>query len=232
METIETKQVGRFDVEVYADWDVFNSWEDVLCDLPVVIFARDRFRTSVLFNESKTVQESMLDVLRLADDSYSWTDVLDEMDADWKWTDAGRLRVDSSSLSRVRYFKDAESAVRSIFRADFGADLRDFRLERFDTQRDVFFMVWNQQELDAFAGIKDASAPLETVRHFLDGDVYGFCVKDADGDVLESCGGLIGDWEDCMVEGEAKAKALEAGALTEDAKTLEASRADLYAGRY
>jgi hypothetical protein len=151
------------------------------------------------------------------------------MDADWKLTDAGRLRVDSSSLSSVRYFKDAESAVRSIFRADFGADLRDFRLERFDTQRDVFFMVWNQRELDAYAGTKDAKAPVETVQAYLDGDAYLWTVEDADGDVLESCGGYIGDSRDVLAEAEDVARGLEDAAQAEDAKTLEASRLDLYA---
>ena len=226
--TLEEKSVGRFTVKLHPD-EVFNSWEDVLCDEPVLIFARDRGLDHVQFDGTETVRESMLGILRLAEESYSWTDILDEMDADWTWTDAGRLRVDSSSLSSVRYFKDAESAVRSIFRADYGLDLRDFRLERFDTQRDVFFMVWNQRELDGYAGTKDAKAPVETVRAYLDGEVYGWTVEDADGDVLDSCWGYIGDASYPLSEAEDVARGLEDAAQAEDAKTLEASRADLYA---
>ena len=228
MYTLEEKQIGRFTVKLHPD-DSFRSWEDVLCDEPVMILVRDRFRTSVLCDGTKDVTESIADVLRLAEDVYSWTDVLDEMDADWKWTDGGRLRVDSSSLKCVRYFKDAEAAVRSIFRADYGKELTDFRLERFSTRDAEVYMVWHQPELDQYAGTKDAKAPLETVRAYLDGEVYGWTVEDADGDVLDSCWGYIGDWTYCMADGESVALALEDAAQAEDAKTLEASRADLYA---
>lgn len=228
MYTLETTEVGRFTIKLHPD-DIFNSWEDVLCDEPVLIFTRDRYgRTDVQFDGTKTVQESMLDVLRLADES-GWTDVLDEQDAEWRWTDGGRLRVDSSSLASVRYFKDAESAVRSIFRADFDAELSDFRLHQFGTREGWTYAVYSQSELDKYAGIKDAKAPLETVRAYLDGEVYGWTVEDADGDAIESCWGYIGDARDVLAEAESVARLLEADAQAEDAKTLEASRADLYA---
>lgn len=228
MYTLETKRVGRFTVNLHPD-DHCRTWEDVLCDEPILIFTRDRQGTRVQFDGTKTVQVYMLDVLRLADDSYSWTDVLDEQDADWRWTDGGRLRVDSSSLKSVRYFKDAESAVRSNFRADFGADLSDFRLHQFGTRDGWTYAAWRQSELDNYAGVKDAKAPIETVQAYLDGDVYGWTVEDADGDTIESCWGYIGDAEDVLAEAESVARLLEADAQAEDAKTLEASRADLYA---
>jgi hypothetical protein len=225
---METKRVGRFTVTLESD-DTFNTWEDVLCDEPVLVFTRDHWgRTWTQFDGTKDVSESMLDVLRLADES-GWTDVLDAQDADWTYTDSGTLRVDSSSLKSVRYFRDAESAVRSIFRADYGKELRDFRLERFDTRDDTFFCAWFQPEMDRYAGIKDAKSPRETVRAYLDGEVYGWTVSNADGDVLESCFGYIGDARDVLAEGESVARAMEADAQAEDAKTLEASRADLYA---
>ena len=228
MYTLEEKQIGRFTVKLHPD-DSFRSWEDVLCDEPVMILVRDRFRTSVLCDGTKDVTESVADVLRLAEDVYSWTDVLDEMDADWKWTDGGRLRVDSSSLKSVRYFKDAETAVRSIFRADYGKELTDFRLERFSTRDAEVYMIWCQPELDRYAGTKDACAPSETVRAYLDGEVYGWTVEDADGDVLDSCWGYIGDSSYCMEEAEDVARGLEEAAQADAARTLEASRADLYA---
>ena len=225
---VESKEFGRFTATVWTD-DRFHTWGDVLCDEPILIFTRDRHgRTSVHHDGAKTVQEYMLDVLRLADES-GWTDVLDALDADWRWTDAGRLRVDSSSLASVRYFKDAETAVRSVFRADFGADLRDFRLHQFCTRDGWTYAVWNQEELDSYAGVKDAKACTETVQAFLDGDVYLWTVEDADGEVLESCGGYIGDARDVLSEAEAEARRFETDALVQDAQVLEASRADLYA---
>lgn len=228
MYTLETTEVGRFTVKLHPD-DIFNSWQDILCDEPILIFTRDRWgRTWTQFDGTKTVQESMLDVLRLAEDS-DWTDVLDELDADYRWTESGSLYVDSSSLASVRYFKDAESAVRSIFRADHGKELTDFRLHQFSTRDGWTYAVYSQSELDKYAGIKDARAPLETVQAYLDGETYGWSVEDADGDVLDSCWGYIGDARDVLEDGEDVARLLEADAQAEDAKTLEASRADLYA---
>lgn len=227
MYTLETTEVGRFTVKLHSDESGWT-WKDVLCDEPILIFTRDRHGTRVQFDGTKTVQVYMLDILRLADES-DWTDVLDEQDAEWRWTDGGRLRVDSSSLKSVCYFKDAESAVRSIFRADFGAELSDFRLHQFRTRDGWTYAVWCQSELDKYAGTKDAKAPLETVQAYLDGDVYGWTVEDADGDAIESCWGYIGDARDVLAEAESVARLLEADAQAEDAKTLEASRADLYA---
>jgi hypothetical protein len=225
---LEEKKVGRFTVKLMLD-HMSRDWDDVVYDEPILIFTRDRYGIRVQHDGTKTIQESMLDVLRLADESYSWTDVLDEIGADWRWTDAGRLRVDSSSLASVRYFKDAETAVRSIFRADFGADLRDFRLHQFSTRDGWTYAVWKQEELDSYAGVKDAKACTETIQAFLDGDIYGWTVEDADGDILDSCFGYIGDARDVLAEAEAEARRLEADALVQDAEVLEASRADLYA---
>lgn len=228
MYTLEEKQIGRFKVTLEAD-DTYWTWEDVLCDGPILIFTRDRWgRSSVQHDGTKAVRESMLDVLRLADES-SWESVLDELDADYRYTDSGTLRVDSSSLKSVRYFKDAESAVRSIFRADYGQDLRDFRLHQLTTRDGWTYAVWSQSELDRYAGTKDAKAPIETVQAFLGGEVYGWTVQDAEGDVLESCWGYIGDESFCMAEGESVARGLESDAQAEDARKLEASRLDLYA---
>jgi len=228
MYTLEEKIVGRFTVNLHHDEDV-TAWDEVLCDEPIIIFTRDRWgRSNVQHDGTKAVQESMLDVLRLADES-SWESVLDELDADYRYTDSGTLRVDSSSLKTVRYFKDAESAVRSVFRADFDAEFSDFRLHQFCTRDGWTYAVYSQSELDKYAGVKDAKAPVETIQSYLDGDVYGWTVEDADGDGIESCWGYIGDSAYCMAEGESFALHLESKELTKDASGIEASRPDLYA---
>jgi hypothetical protein len=201
MHTLESRPVGRFTVRLVLD-ECFRDWGDVLCDEPILVWTRDRFgRTSVLHDGTRDVPESVLDILRLADESYSWTDVLDEMDADWTWTDGGTLRVDSSSLKSVRYFKTADAAVRSVFRADYGKELADFRLHQFRTRDGWVYATWYQPELDRYAGTRDAPASVDTVQTYLDGEIYGWTVEDADGDVLESCWGWIGDAESCLAEG-------------------------------
>lgn len=228
MYTLETKQVGRFTVNLHLD-DIFNSWEDVLCDLPVMILEKSRFRTGVMFDNSKKVP-SGTDIYFTLEDG-DWEEVLDSASyTDWGVLEDGRIRVDAYGVwDRPRYFKTLESAARRVLADDSGLDLQDLRFERFSTQDGEVLAVWSQSELDRYAGVKDAQFPRETVRAHLDGEVYGWTVEDADGDVLDSCWGYIGDSEYVLTEAEDVARGLEADALAGDAKTLEASRADLYA---
>lgn len=228
MYTLETKQVGRFTVKLHPD-DVFNSWEDVLCDEPVMILGKSRFRTDVLFDGSKQVP-SGTDIYFTLEDS-DWEEVLSSVyGLDWEVLEDGRVYVNAYTLwDRPRYFKTLESAARRVLEDDSGLDLRDLRFERFSTEDGEVLAIWSQKELDRYAGTKDATFPRETVRAYLDGEVYGWTVEDADGDVLESCFGYIGDASYPLSEAEDVARGLEADALKQDAKTLEASRADLYA---
>jgi len=229
MYTLEEKQVGRYMVEVYADVDLSTDWDFALGDEPVLVFSKCRGRSDVLFDESKQVPQAF-DVLASVEDA-DWLEAVWYADglADVETLEDGRVRVESDYFQRPRHFKTLESAAKRTIEESTGLDLEDVKVQRFSTRDAEVYVAWSQKEMDRYAGSKDASAPLETVRHFLDGDVYGFCVQDADGDVLESCGGFIGDWEDCMADAEAEAQAMEDAASLEDAKTLEASRADLYA---
>jgi hypothetical protein len=226
MYTLEEKQVGRFTVEVFADWDF--DWDFALGDEPVLVFAKTRGRFDVLFDESKQVPQSF-DVLASVEDA-DWVEAIWHADglADVETLEDGRVRVVSEYFQRPRYFKTLESAAKRTVGESIGLDLEDVKVERFSTRDAEVYVAWSQKELDQYTGTKDASAPLKTVRYFLDGDVYGFRVRDADGDVLESCWGFIGDSSYCMSEAEAEARGLEDVAQAEDAKTLEASRPDLY----
>jgi hypothetical protein len=228
MYTLEEKRVGRFTVKLHSD-EVFNTWEDVLCDEPVMILGKSRFRTEVLFDGSKQVP-SGTDIYFTLEDS-DWEESLSSVyGLDWEVLEDGRVYVDAYTLwDRPRYFKTLESAAKRVLEDDSGLDLRDLRFERFGTQDGEVLAIWSQTELDRYAGTKDAKFARETVRAYLDGEVYGWTVEDADGDVLDSCWGYIGDARDVFSEGEDVARGLEDAAQAEDANTLEASRADLYA---
>lgn len=216
MYTLEEKKVGRFTVKLHPD-DCYRDWEDVLCDAPVMILGKSRFRTDVLFDNVRQVPSG--------EDIYFTLE-----DGDWEVLEDGRVRVDAYTLwNRPRYFKTLESAARRVLEDDSGLDLRDLRLERFSTQDGEVLAVWSQKELDRYAGTKDAMFPREAVRSYLDGEVYGWTVEDADGDVLDSCWGYVGDASYCMAEGEDVARGLEDAAQAEDAKELETFRPDLYA---
>ena len=224
--TVDTKQVGRFALSVWADTELDLDW--ALGEEPVLVFSSGRHGDNVLFDGSKTLGHGF-DLYKNVEDE-DWAEACWALDgsADFDVLEDGRIRLDSDYLTRPRYFKTGKSAVRSLAREVSGLDLEDVRIERTSTRDSEVFIVWSQSELDRYAGVKDARAPLETVRYFLDGDVYGFSIEDADGDVLDSCGGFVGDADYCMAEAEAIAIALESSAMKRDAQVLEASHADVH----
>jgi hypothetical protein len=84
--------------------------------------------------------------------------------------------------------------------------LDQIRVDHIRTQeRGRVFIVWNQQELNKWAGCRDAKPMTETVQAIFDGEVYGYWIKDSNGDDLESsehdsCWGFIGDSDYCLGE--------------------------------
>jgi len=228
MYTLEEKKIGRFTVKLHPD-DVFNSWDDVLCDCPVMILSSGRWnRFDVRFDGTKRVPSGGSIYFQIED--ADWEEVLASVyGLDWDVLEDGRVRVDWIGWDRPRYFKTLDSATGRVLKDDSGIDVQDLRFKRLSTRDADVLMVWSQSELDAYAGTKDAKAPVETVRSYLDGEVYGWTVEGQDGDVLESCWGYIGDSSYPLSEAEDVARGLEDEAQAEDAKTLEASRPDLYA---
>jgi hypothetical protein len=62
--------------------------------------------------------------------------------------------------------------------AEFYMFAHDIRCKRIDTcHRETYFVSWSQKALDEYAGIKDAEAPIETIRCVAEGDVYGYVVQ-------------------------------------------------------
>lgn len=63
-----------------------------------------------------------------------------------------------------------------------------------------------EERLDVNRAEEILRAEVEVYNSYLTGDVYGYEVKDADGKVLESCWGFIGDTDYCLNEGVAEAE--------------------------
>ena len=70
-------------------------------------------------------------------------------------------------------------------------------VQQLSTQRDTYYFVWYQDDLDAYAGCTDAKPMISTVQALLDGEVYGYVIKNGDVDV-DSCWGFVGDSEYCL----------------------------------
>jgi len=232
----DTKQVGRFTVRVESD-DTQMRLEDVLCDEPVAVgwqVYRHGYSYDWIFREAnlRTSAAAAFALLEQkgADDSLAewngfdfYVDVLKD----------GRVKIEGD-WPRPRYFKNTDTALAFLWLDTFGFPISDMRYERFDTRSDTLVMVWRQSELDTYAGVKDAKPPSESVRAWLDDDIWGFVVSDDDADHIESCWGFVGDADYCMAEGVAVAEYLESAAAKADAERMavaeylesEAAKAD------
>lgn len=65
--------------------------------------------------------------------------------------------------------------------------------------------------------LKVMQQEVETYDAFIRGDVFWYVVKDENGDVVDSCGGFVGEAKYCLEEGIASAKHFEEEALVKDA---------------
>ena len=218
--------VGRYTVRVIAD-DHHPGWEDALCDEPVVL-ACPEYRygrnMAVQHDNSKRLTERALHAAWLFDRNSGTTgladlcDVLDVRFEDHR-TPTGRLHIKADIWDwKGRTFRDDARAAATIFEHETGLRLADVRFETFDTRSDTYLLAWYQPELDEYAGVTGAKAPGETVRAYLDGDVWGFIVGDAEDDHRESVWGFIGDSEYALEEGRSEAQAMEARARRRDAE--------------
>jgi hypothetical protein len=75
--------------------------------------------------------------------------------------------------------------------------------------RAVFYAAWDQAELDAYAGCKNAQPAIKSMRQALEGEVFGFIV-DEDGPDEDSCWGFLGEMGACLIEAQASADTIAA----------------------
>ena len=197
---------------VKVTYDDYCSLEDAINDEPVMILGAD-------IDQSKRNFPAPA-VLR-AVSGYSGT-VLDELCDDWMKCGPDKFKGEHADWNRPRYFKTRAALEAAMFRAEYGAELSDLRVEQFDTQRDTWFLCFWQSELDAYAGCKNAVSCRDSCLAVVNGDVYGYEVIDDDTDeTVESCWGFIGDSDYCKSQGQEVADYL-------NAKQIEASRPDMY----
>lgn len=101
---------------------------------------------------------------------------------------------------------------------------------------------WNKAKKLEHA-FKAAQGFCEYYTDWANGNIWGYVIKDEDGDTVDSCWGFIGDWDGDDLALDAGREALEAygedakaakaaaraAQIAEDAAALEAARPDLYA---
>lgn len=198
----ESKTVGKYTVRVLAD-DEFLGWGHFLCDEPVTLFYSERFGVRAVFdNMSDRIPQEIWKAI----ESEDWREVVANVAYDYDVQSPEKIVVYLHDYDQAATYKSWHNAARGVFRREYGYELDDIRVERFDTRSDCYFMVWRQSELDSYAGVKHAKPPRDTVKAVIDGDVWGFTVEDSDSDIVESCWGFVGDAEYCLNEAIATAR--------------------------
>ena len=200
-----------YSVKVTSDWHCHL--EDAINDEPVMILGADIDQSKRKFPSAavlEAVAEYSGDVLN--------TVVWESSYSDYTVYGPDKFKGEHAEWNRPRYFKTRAALEAAMFRAEYGAELSDLRVEQFG---DYFLCFW-QSELDAYAGCKNAVSCRDSCRAVVNGEVYGFEVIDNDtGETVDSCWGFIGSEDYCESQGQEVADYL-------NAKQIEESRPDMY----
>ena len=178
-------------IEIHHD-DEFAGWDYYLGDDPVALLYADRFRLTTAYDETNFSLPSSVYELRAIDDGDLGA-LCNELGYDYFKTE--RRWGFGDDCSR-HFYTTQQRCFRGFLKEHYGTP--DLKVDRVDTQDGTYWLVWDGKELDKFAGVKDAEPLRQTVRHVVDGEVYGYVVSL--GDEEESCWGFIGEHEYCLGE--------------------------------
>jgi len=130
------------------------------------------------------------------------------------------------------YARHHGATWRGVFSALEGLDGRALARVRTATiwddprGRSVFYAAWDQAEMDAYAGCKNAAPAIEGMRSALEGEVYGFIV-DEGGPDEDSCWGFVGAAKDCLFEAQSVADQIAHRREVAALEMVAASRLDM-----
>lgn len=197
MQPIETIEYRGFTIEIYQD-DI-QEIEHFLNDEPcALICLNGHSRAHVAFDNMKG-KAPAYNLLRLLHVGASATDFANELDIELKATDKSPFGL-VDDAGRARYFKTDSARKSFIIRQ---AGLESMRVELLRTNDSSYwFFVWNQTELDKYAGNENAKPATESAQAWLDGDCYGYKIEGPidDSDFEDSCWGYVGDSDYCLVD--------------------------------
>lgn len=231
-EVYESATVGRFTVQVVYD-NESSELSDAVNDEPVMIFER---RDGEILNQSKRnfPSHAVLRAIEEGDDDTILSEFCDMSYSDWGSTDSGNIWGEHAEWEGRRYFggsadpiarrRAIEALIRAMFRAEYGAELSDLRVEQFGDQSSTYYLCFWQSEFDDYCGGKNCKSSRDSCQSIIDGEVYGFIV----GDYLDSCWGFIGDADHCLTAGKEAAVYMESKACELDAALMIESRPDMY----
>ena len=224
----ETIAYRGLTIEIHYDSD--SRLADALCDEPCAVLSVDRF------GRVDTLHDNMADcpdikIIRAIESTYSQDAneyLLDYFGFETKQT-AKRIGFQDDD-SKWHWFKDAGKMYFGLLKHG-GFD--NIRVKTIHAGRDPLFFVWDQSELDKYAGTQDAKPCTDSAESCLNGEVYGYWIKDKNGDDLpselhDSRWGFVGDIKYCIGEAKSAADSIAESLDTQAARVWEQSRPDLY----
>jgi hypothetical protein len=191
---IETIKYCGQEIELHVDDDC--DLDSALCDEPMAVVSTEYYysRSNELFNNCKRALPGISLIIAVYEDDVDA--IAEALDLERNDTDQRFGFLENDYHSSWKYYKTLE-ALRDGMLRYAGED--QLRVEQISTQRDRVYVVWYQDELDKYAGCKDAVPPIDVVQSLFNGECYGFVVKYNDGEE-DGCWGFIGDSNYCIEE--------------------------------
>lgn len=201
MQALETHKRGEFVIEIHHDSDC--SYDLAIGDAPIVLVTIG-FGTFHEWNKDKRVSVPTREIIQ-ALDSCNLQDLCDACGHDYEVLPDGRVAVEFRYEARKRYYKHENSAYAGIVRYEEIGDVmvKQYRVDG----RERVYAVSSAKALADWSGNKDCDlSGFAEIQSYLDGDVYGYVIKRANGDDIneigESVWGFIGDSEYALSEAE------------------------------
>lgn len=197
MQPIETIDYRGFTINLYPDSD--HDVEFALNDEPCALVCLDyQGRAHVAFDNIKGKMPGY-NLLRLLHVGASAADFANELGIELRSTDKSPFGLLDDN-GKARYFKSDSRRKSYIIRE---AGLESMRVELLRTNDSShWFLVWDQNDLDKYAGVENAKPATASAQAWLDGEIYGYSIQGPDSDSTDdfedSCWGYIGDSSYCI----------------------------------
>ncbi len=199
---METVAYRGYQIELH--WDNDHDLDFVLCDEPCAVVHWD-------YRGYSSRGNALHDNCGRSLPGSGMIKAVHDNDADELAEDLGFERRDTAKRFGFQedpafpwhYYKSMDRLFKGML---YYSGNETMRVEEIRSQRETYFYVWYQDELDKYAGMKNAKPMLESIQSYFDGEVYGYVVKDKDGEDMkgtmsDSCWGFVGDVSYCLDEG-------------------------------
>ena len=187
--------VEGFTLVVESD-DDYIGFGNYIGDEPIAVFSSGSYNRSHVMHDNVANYPSFGVCKAIYSEDYN--EILCEYAFDVD-TVNGKTRVEY--WDKPRYFKNDKNAAKAVFYAECGFDLDEIGVTQAGNDRSsTYWVIWNKSEFKKYSGSVD-SPSTEYVSDILDGNIWQHSIIDPNGEIVDACGGFVGEPEYCEVEG-------------------------------